>query len=254
MPFLNVKFHSDVLQGDGEFAVFLPRNTEPPYKVLWLLHGAFAEYHESIQYSSICMYAEKRGMAVVAPSSYMGVYTDMVYGEKGYSFVEEVIEKTPKLFTALSTERNNNFIMGISMGGHGSFKLAMNHPERFYGACGFSSPVDMVYTMSLLENGRHGGGHELFDAFGSSEAYRDSAGDVVGLARKNLAEGKLLPRLSLCWGDNEHAGPECSRLKEIFDGLGIEMYSRIGHGGHNFDTWDPMMEEVLDYITEGADQ
>jgi len=241
MSFLNVRFYSNILEGDGEFAVFLPRNTAPPY-------------HESFQYTSICMYAEKRGMAIVAPSSYMGVYTDMVYGEKGYSFVEEVLDKAPKLFTSLSTERKDNYIMGISMGGHGSFKLAMNHPEKFYGACGFSSPVDMVYTMSLLESGQHGGGHELFDAFGSSEAYRDSVGDVVSLAKENLNKGITLPRLSLCWGDDEHAGPECSRLKQIFDELGIEMYSRIGHGGHNFDTWDPMMEEVLDYITEGADR
>ena len=112
----------------------------------------------------------------------------------------------------------------------------------------------MVYTMSLLESGQHGGGHELFDAFGSSEAYRDSVGDVVSIAKENLNKGITLPRLSLCWGDDEHAGPECSRLKQIFDELGIEMYSRIGHGGHNFDTWDPMMEEVLDYITEGADR
>lgn len=254
MSYFTVEFYSDVLGGDGEFAVFLPKNTKPPYKVLWLLHGAFAENHEAILYSSVCLYAEKRGMAIVAPTSYLGVYTDMVYGEKGYSFVEEVVEKAPKLFTCLSTERKDNFIMGISMGGHGSFKLAMNHPDRFYGACGFSSPVDMVYTMSILEAGRHGGGHELYDAFGSSAAYRDSVGDVVGLAEKHLSEQTPLPRLSLCWGDNEHAGPEDERLKQIFDEIGVKMFTKIGHGGHYYDTWDPMMEESLDYIMEGADK
>ncbi len=253
MSLTTVQFRSEVLNGDGEFAVFLPRNSRPPYKVLWLLHGAFAEFSESFQYTSICMYAEKRGMAIVAPSSYMGVYTDMVYGEHGYSFVEEVMEKAPKLFRCLSTERSDNFLMGISMGGHGAFKAAMNHPDRFYGAAGFSSPVDMVFTMTLLEQGKHGGGHELYDAFGSSEMYRGSVGDVVSLAKKHLADGTQLPRFSLCWGDNEHAGSEDSRIKKIFDELGIEMFTKVGHGGHNFDTWDPMMEECLDYIMEGAE-
>ena len=198
MAFFKVQFSSEVLGGEGEFAVFLPRNAEPPYRVLWLLHGAFGDFFESIEYSSVLMYAEQRGLAVVAPSSYMGVYTDMVYGEKGYSFVKEVLEKAPKLFRCLSEERDDSYLMGISMGGHGTFKLAAEMPERFRGACGFSSPVDMVYTMSLLESGNHGGGHELYDAFGSSDAYRNTVGDVITNLRNDLEAGKKLPRLALC--------------------------------------------------------
>ncbi|MBR5070326.1 MAG: hypothetical protein IKX27_00290 [Oscillospiraceae bacterium] len=253
MPFFRVQYESVTLGGEGEFGVFLPRNARTPYKTLWLLHGAFGDFFESIQYSSVLMYAEQRGMAVVAPSSYMGVYTDMVYGEKGYSFVKEVLETAPKLFSCLSTKREDSYLMGISMGGHGTFKLAMEFPERFAGACGFSSPVDMVYTMGLLESGNHGGGHELFDAFGSSEMYRDTVGDVIGNLRKNLKAGRKLPRMALCWGDTDHARFEDERVKGIFDELGVKLYSRVGPGGHNFDTWDPMMEEVLDYLMEGEE-
>jgi len=253
MPFFKVQFNSEVLNGDGEFGVFFPRNVQPPYKVLWLLHGAFGEFLESIEYTSVCMYAEKRGMAIVAPSSYMGVYTDMVYGENGYSFVKEVFEKAPKLFTSLSTKREDNYVMGISMGGHGSFKLAMEFPEKLRGAVGFSSPVDMVFTMTLLEAGKHGGGHELYDAFGSSERYRGTVGDVLDMAKKNLEKGVELPRLSLCWGDSEFAGSEDNRVKRLLTEMGIEVFSKIGKGGHNFDTWDPIMEDVLDYLMEGAD-
>ncbi|MBP0969810.1 MAG: hypothetical protein J5744_06640 [Oscillospiraceae bacterium] len=250
MAFFKVQFSSEVLGGEGEFSAFLPRNAEPPYRVLWLLHGAFGDFFESIEYSSVLMYAEQRGLAVVAPSSYMGVYTDMVYGEKGYSFVKEVLEKAPKLFRCLSEERDDSYLMGISMGGHGTFKLAAEMPERFRGACGFSSPVDMVYTMSLLESGNHGGGHELYDAFGSSDAYRNTVGDVITNLRNDLEAGKKLPRLALCWGDKDHAAPEDIRVKEIIESLGIKLYSRVGPGGHNFDTWDPMMAEVLDYLME----
>ena len=253
MQFFHVQFQSEALKGDGEFGVFLPNQATAPYKVLWLLHGAFSEYGESIINSSIARYAESRGMAVVCPSSYLGVYTDMIYGENGYSFVKEVVEKAPKLFKKLSTRREDNFLMGISMGGHGSFKLAMEFPERFYGAAAFSSPIDMVYTMTLLENGQHGGGHELFDAFGSSEQYSGTVGDVLFMAEQNIAMGKPLPRLSLCWGDNEMAGHEDSRIEQIFRERGIPLFTKIAPGGHNFDTWDPLVPEVLDYISEGAD-
>ncbi len=246
MGYFEVSFESRALGGAGEFAVFLPPGK--PSRTLWLLHGAFGEFHESIEGSSVCRYAAQRGMAVVAPSSYMGVYTDMVYGEAGYSFVREVLDRAPKLFPVLPTGREESFLMGISMGGHGSFKLAMELPERFAGAAAFSSPIDMVYTMTLLETGRHGGGHELYDAFGSSEAYEGTVGDVVTMAKRNLAAGKPLPRLALCWGDDEHAGHEDSRITKIFRELGIPMLTRIGHGGHSFDTWDPLMCEVLDYL------
>jgi len=244
--FFEVEFASETLGGDGEFAVFLPAEGSGPFKVLWLLHGAFGEYFESVQNSSVVRYAEKRGMAVVAPSSYMGVYTDMVYGERGYSFVKEVLEKAPRLFPCLSLRREDNFLMGISMGGHGSFKLAMDNPERFAGASAFSSPIDMVYTMTLLEAGKHGGGHELYDAFGSSEAYRGSVGDVIARARRLREAGVPLPRLALCWGDAEFAGSEDNRVKRLFDEMGIPLFTKIGQGGHSFDTWDPLLEEVLD--------
>jgi S-formylglutathione hydrolase FrmB len=253
MSFFKVQFRSDILSGEGEFGVFLPRNAQPPYKVLWLLHGAFGDFTESIQYTSVLMYAERRGLAVVAPSSYMGVYTDMVYGEKGYSFVKEVLEKAPKLFRCLSEKREDSYLMGISMGGHGTFKLAAEMPERFRGACGFSSPVDMVYTMSILEKGEHFGGHELFDAFGSSAAYSGTVGDVISNLKRDLQEGRQLPRLALCWGDSDHAAPEDERVKEILDQLGVKLYYRVGPGGHEFDTWDPMMQEVLDYLMKEED-
>ncbi len=253
MQYYHIQFESEVLKSDAEFGVFLPDRAQAQYKVLWLLHGAFSEYGDSVIQSSITRYAEARGMAVVAPSSYLGVYTDMAYGEAGYSYVKEVVEKAPKLFTKLSARREDNYLMGISMGGHGSFKLAMELPERFYGAAAFSSPIDMVYTMTLLENGQHGGGHELFDAFESSEACRGTVRDVVFLAEKNLAEGKALPRLSLCWGDDEMAGHEDSRIERIFREKGIPLFTKIAPGGHNFFTWDPLVPEVLSYLMEGAE-
>ena len=54
-------------------------------------------------------------------------------------------------------------------------------------------------------------------------------------------------------GDADHAAFEDERVMKIFDELGVKVYSRVGPGGHNFDTWDPMMEEVLDYLMEGED-
>lgn len=251
MAIFHIQYPSKVLGGEGEFLVILPERAPRPYKVLWLLHGAFGEAYGSIWDSSIIRYALNRGLAIVAPSSYMGVYTDMIYGEAGYSLVKEVLEIAPKLCPCLSVKPEDSFLMGISMGGHGSFKLALEFPERFAATSAFSSPIDMVGVMTALAEGRHGGGHELVDAFGSADAYRGTIGDILHRAKSLKDAGSPMPRMFLAWGDNEHASGECNVVAKCFAEWGIPLESRVGVGGHSFDTWDPMLPKVLDWMLKG---
>ena len=251
MSLYNVQYQSAALGGEGEFGVYLPekwRDTET-LKVLYLLHGAFSEYKSSLLYSSIARYCDTRNMAIVAPSSHLGVYTDMVHGEKGYSMVKEVLQISTRMFPVLPTNPDRRFILGISMGGHGTFKLAMEYPDQFRAVAACSSPIDVVATMELLETGRHfGGGAELFHAFHSADSYRGTPGDVIEMARQHKLRGDKLPRLFLCWGDQDHAQPENLVTVEKFKALGIPLTTKVGTGGHNFDMWDPLLEGILDWM------
>lgn len=253
MTLYNVQYQSAALDGEGEFGVFLPehwRDAES-LKVLFLLHGAFSEYKSSLLYSSIARYCEERNMAIVAPSSHLGVYTDMVHGENGYSMLKEAVALSSKLFPVLPTQPEKRFILGISMGGHGAFKLAMEQPEAFHSVAACSSPIDVVATMELLESGRHfGGGAELFHAFKSADTYRGTPGDVIEMAKQHKLKGDKLPRLFLCWGDQDHARPEDLVTVEKFRELGIPLTTKVGKGGHNFDMWDPLLEGILDWMLE----
>ena len=253
MSYFHIQYHSRALKGDGEFLVFLPDRGKKPYKVLWLLHGAFSETFDNIFGSCIVRYAQNNNMAVIAPSSYLGVYTDMKYGEASYSMVKELFETVPKLVGGLSPKREDNTVLGISMGGHGAYKLALEFPERICAAAAFSSPIDMVYTMSLLETGRHNGGHELQDAFGSSAEYSGTVGDTVGRAKALKASDALMPRFFLAWGDEDHAKPECTRLAGIFKEEGISIETEEGRGGHNFDTWEPLLERTVAWLAKGGE-
>ncbi len=250
MAFYTITYQSPVLGGEGEYGVFIPDRPcgEDGYPVLWLLHGAFGDYAQSLLYSPVIGFCNERNIAVVAPTSYLGVYTDMVYGEKGYSFVEEVFDHAPELFKKLSAKKEDNAVMGISMGGHGAYKLTLARPDRICGCIGFSSPLDMVYTMTLLETGRHGGGHELYDAFGSSAAYAGSKGDVLSILRRKKEAGEEIPRLFLGWGSEDHARFEDMRFVDELNASGIPVRTKVMPGGHEFTTWNPMMEEAIDYV------
>ena len=155
-----------------------------------------------------------------------------------------------RMFPVLSQRPEERFLLGISMGGHGAFKLAMEYPQRFHAAAACSSPIDVVETMRLLEAGRHPGGHELYDAYGGSQAYSGGVGDVMAMAAQRVREGCPLPKLWLCWGDQDHARFEDQVTVEKFRALGIPLETRVGHGGHDFYTWDPMLEDILDWMLE----
>lgn len=256
MRIFDVQYQSAALGGDGEFCVLLPdhwQENADTLKVVYLLHGAFSEYKSTIIYSSVPRLCENRNMAIVAPSCHLGVYTDMVYGENSYSMLKEVVDFSVKMFPILPTAPVKRFILGISMGGHGAFKLAMERPGDFNSVAACSSPIDIVYTMILLETGQHPGGPELYHAFEGSDQYRGTQGDVVERARQHKQNGHRLPRLFLCWGDEDHARFENILTVEKFREMNIPLTIRVGKGGHNFDMWDQLMEEILDWMLEGGE-
>lgn len=253
MRIFEVQYQSVALGGDGEFCVLLPdqwKENADTLMVVYLLHGAFSEYKTSIAYSSVPRLCENRNMAIVAPSCHLGVYTDMVYGENSYSMLKEVIDLSVKMFPILPTDPEKRFVLGISMGGHGAFKLAMERPGDFNSVAACSSPIDVVHTMMLLETGRHPGGAELYHAFKGSDHYRGTQGDVIEMARQHKQNEYRLPRFFLCWGDEDHARFEDLLTVEKFKEMSIPLTTRMGKGGHNFDMWDQLMEGILDWMLE----
>ena len=210
MTFFHIQYTSEALGGEGEFGVVLPEKwrNAGDLKFLYLLHGAFSEYKGTLMYSALTRWCDHRNMAIVAPSSHLGVYCDMAHGERGYSMVKEVLSLSARMFPFLPTDPQKRYILGISMGGHGAFKLAMEFPDQFQAVAACSSPIDIVATMELLESGRHFGGGELFHTFESAEACRGTNRDVLWMAEQHARKGDRLPRLLLCWGDQDHAKPE----------------------------------------------
>ena len=255
MTLYHVQYRSEALGGEGEFGVFLPEGWRQAerLKLLYLLHGAFSEYRSSLLFSSIARLCDGRNMAIVAPSSHLGVYCDMEHGENGYSMVKEVLDTSARMFPVLPRSAESTFLLGISMGGYGAFRLAMEFPARFSAVAACSSPVDIVATMEMLEGGRHFGGAELFHTFGSAARCRGTGRDVISSARSHVERGDPLPRLLLCWGDQDHAKPEDLAAAEKLRQAGIPLTTRVGKGSHNFDMWDPLLPGIMDWMLEGQE-
>jgi putative tributyrin esterase len=144
-----INFESKFLANNTEVGIFLPNPpkgvmpkefypSEKRYPVLWLLHGTFGDYSDWIRKTMIELYARERELIVVMPSALNTNYSnwpDTMAGIKMFDFLtEELMPLIYSWFPASDINGSTTFIAGLSMGGEGAAKYAVNYPDKFGGA------------------------------------------------------------------------------------------------------------------------
>ena len=97
------------------------------YQTLWLLHGGGGDDMDFVKYSNIVRYAEANRLAVVMPAG-------ECFYEKDFDYVTRELPETLRCLFPLSDKREDNFIGGLSHGGDGAMRAAMEYQDRFTGA------------------------------------------------------------------------------------------------------------------------
>ena len=130
MALIKVDFLSKYLMRTVSFQAIIPvdnfdettYNQEvKPFKTLYLLHGIFGNDTDWVSGTRIQDWANDYNLAVIMPAGENKFYLDNNYsGESWGKFIgEELVTFTRKLFP-LSNKREDTFIAGLSMGGHGA--------------------------------------------------------------------------------------------------------------------------------------
>ena len=120
-----------------DVTVLLPET--PPeagerFKAVWLLHGANGD-HRSFLYSAPFreMLARHR-CVVIMPSALNSDYGKYDAFGTGYDFPAYFFDELMPFIRGtfpVSEAREDNFLVGVSMGGYGAASLGLMHPERF---------------------------------------------------------------------------------------------------------------------------
>ena len=80
-------------------------------------------------------------LIVIMPNTSNGWYTDTQYGYNYYTaLAEELPQVMKRFFPNMTSKRERTFIAGFSMGGYGSFKLALA-TDRFSHAASFPNAL-----------------------------------------------------------------------------------------------------------------
>ena len=141
----------------------------------------------------------------------------------------------------LTHDPKERYVIGNSMGSHGTFKWALNRPDFFAAAAGMSGAGE-VESLGFFDMNNP----NVASAFGTREEYRGSSNDFYHLIRKNLQEGKKLPRLYSCCGRQDFFYEGSKNFAEVATKMGCPVEFSEGEGRHEWGFWDQWLPVMID--------
>lgn len=258
--YLKVTAKALSLQRAVDFHVILPYHDgypDPgrPYPTLYLLPGYSGNAEEIVFGLPLRQMATLYGIAVVIPDGENAFYTD--HPERASSMGayagDELVRITRRLFPALSGERKDTFIGGISMGGYGAFVLGMHYHETFSRMALFSPSAEPDRLLSpSMEEVPGAVPPSLFESLlGGNAVYVSSARLNPARALENcLREGRQVPPVWMCCGEDDLlVRDSCLHLKEALAGAGAGLRWEEGPGGHELTYWDEHLESAFRFLS-----
>lgn len=255
MATLHMNFRSDCISRSVYPLVFLPdlnqwRDIEPPYPTLYFLHGYSGGAAETAMFTNIALYAMRYGVAVVLADGENSFYVDDEKRGAMFSrfFGEELVEVT-RATLPLSRKREETWIAGISMGGYGALINGLRFSDRF-SAVGMLSPA-LGYKLreDLAPEHCPVPGGELMETLGPWKTFQNSYRDDRNVLRRNLEDGKPVPRLFLAIGRGDALYPESCRFREECLAQGQEPAWYEAEGGHDHTFWKQAMDPLFQFLT-----
>ena len=253
MALITCDFFSEVLGLSMSMTVILPQSTqrqigmkgaksEGPTPTLYLLHGMSDDHTIWLRRTSIERYVANLGIAVVMPAVHKSRYSNLSTGDRYWDYVSEEVPALAREFFGLSDRREDTYVAGLSMGGYGAWKLALNHPARYAAAASLSGSIFTNWDDST----RRPGGFEL--AFGTREQFEGSENDLVHLARKVSASEGPRPRMYQCCGTEDFLYENNQRFRTIMNELRFDYTYEEEPGSHEWGYWDAKIQDVLAWM------
>jgi S-formylglutathione hydrolase FrmB len=252
---MHVSFYSDVLKIDCGIEVVYPQNCtrtppslrnviEPPYQVLYLLHGITRDQTAWVRLSSIEQDVMDMGLVVIMPTTQRGQYINQA---NGYRYSDYLTEELPQILSKMfhiSTKREDTFIAGFSMGGYGAFKAALTYPERYACAASLSGALDIgiMYDLSAGVVTKE----EVLINFNNKDP-RGGEYDLFELAKNGAKSGKTMPKLYVSCGTEDRLhSTNVEFFQAAKDILDVTFYDEPGD--HVWNYWDRNIKKVLEWL------
>ena len=215
------------------------------YQVLYLLHGAYGDYMDWFQLTSIERYAQDKKVAVVMPSASNSFYQDMHYGSDYLTYISEELPKFCESNFPIASDRENVFVAGLSMGGYGALKVALTRPDKFSYAASLSGAIAFAQMKGTMDN------MDLpfdFNNILGTDQVEGTDADIFYLIEKLKKENKPLPKVYQAVGTEDFTYESNQYAKNKLKELGIDLTYEEGPGTHDWIFWDAYIQKVLNWL------
>ncbi len=268
MSLLTYNYESEYLGGNHQISVILPdkprqitpadfyRNGEK-YKVLWLLHGTFGDNTDWVRRTNIELYASQRNLVVVMPAALNSNYSnwnEFMMGYRMYDYLTAELMPLIYGWLPVSDRREDNFIAGLSMGGRGTIKYAVNFPERFAAAAVLSAAPQDFHQMRpgnedmMLDTENFRLKRSLNNA-GGLEAFIASNENVWDIIDQKAGTGTLPRLMFACGEDDSLIYGNLMLFKEHCQEIGLEaQWFTLPGYKHEWSFWDLAIQEALKFF------
>ncbi|MCK5134546.1 MAG: esterase family protein [Bacteroidales bacterium] len=260
----NLSMHSDILNMERNYAVYLPPDYETSqrsYPVLYLLHGAGDDQTGWVQFGEVLHIADKTiGKGSATPM--IIVMPDANSGQRGYFndledewryedfFFEEFMPYVEKTYR-IKGEKRYRAVAGLSMGGGGSYMYALHHPELFSSACPLSASCGPINREEMEEHLKWRGWEPSSEEKMEAWHKRHSA---IELINDMPDDQKKAVRWYIDCGDDDFLFEGNSLVHIAMRKKEIPHEFRVRNGGHTWTYWRESLPDVLSFVSDAFHQ
>ncbi len=216
-------------------------------RTVYLLHGLGDDCSAWVRYANAERYALERGLVLVMPSAGRSMYCNGVLGQNYFSYITEELPGYLHQIFGLSQRREQNFIMGLSMGGYGAARAALTYPDRYAAWGSLSGALDLTPILGRLDDTVR----QEFPFLASHAQELDS----TPLNPPNLldsARHQGLPGYIAC-GLEDDLLLCTQRFQAASEALGLpNRFVYTPDRIHNWTYWEEQLPSFLDFVTEAA--
>lgn len=247
MSLHEIKYRSEALvKATGCYVVHPDPSVPRPYHCMLLLHGLSDDYTIWQRRTSIERYLEGKPIIAVMPDGGRSFYVDALQGHK---YLQAIAYELPDLLNHWFDIDGSWFTAGLSMGGYGALRVALERPELFKSAVSHSGALMLGHSYPNSEHVEVRGIeflNEFLPVFG--ECTPGGVNDLVHLA----LNAKPLPRIRIDCGTEDFLLESNRFYHNSLSEAGITHEYEEFPGDHNWAYWDEHIQQAIEFHLAGV--
>jgi S-formylglutathione hydrolase FrmB len=261
----NKSFHSDKLQREVNYALYLPASyntSDKAYPVLYLLHGGSGSHVDWVRNGTVQQIADQSiaagesiEMIIVMPDAWNTWYANGTEPNSNYEdmFINELIPYIEANYRTI-TQKSYRAIAGLSMGGFGALNYTLHHPDLFGITCAYSPAVRTDNDITEMEQNTYDNRfHTLFGTKGKAGNARLNAAwrryDVLTQVREFPEADRRKLNIHVYCGDDDYLYPGNTQLWGELNKARIPFQFRVLDGAHTWSFCRMSLRETLPIIS-----